>query len=122
MSIGLRLDLKDHTTSTSTHLEWHNGHLTPTTDDTPKKPMIIMTPVNVPVLVRIETGNQSAATPPVPVDSFTTPRPAARWLHQVFETTCDAVPSTVALECEQTRVNYAELDAQANQLAHHLPS
>jgi non-ribosomal peptide synthetase component F len=56
------------------------------------------------------------------VDSFTTPKPAARWLHQVFETTCDAVPSTVALECEQMRVTYAELDAQANKLAHHLRS
>jgi non-ribosomal peptide synthetase-like protein len=57
-------------------------------------------------------ASMNAAVPP--------PRSAVRWLHQVFETTCDAVPSAVAVECEQVQVTYAELEARANQLAHHL--
>src|SRR5947209_10787870 len=65
-------------------------------------------------------GSRFVAVAPVPMDLFAAPWPAVRWLHQVFETTCDAVPSTVALECEEVRFTYAELDARANQLAHHL--
>lgn len=75
---------------------------------------------NVRDLGGIKTRNKSVVTISVPMDSFTAPRTTVRWLHQVFETTCDTVPSTVALECEQVRLTYAELDARANQLAHHL--
>jgi non-ribosomal peptide synthetase-like protein len=44
-------------------------------------------------------------------------RPARR-MHQVFEKTCDAVPTAVAVECERDRITYRELDGRANQLAH----
>src|SRR5205807_1128299 len=71
------------------------------------------------------SGNAPVVTTRVP---FAAPRiraderarPAARWLHQVFEATCDTVPSAIALEHEQTRLTYRELDVLANRLAHHL--
>ncbi|GDY33429.1 Pls/PosA family non-ribosomal peptide synthetase [Gandjariella thermophila] len=44
-------------------------------------------------------------------------RPVRR-MHQVFEKTCDAVPSAVAVECGRERLTYWELDERANQLAH----
>ncbi|WP_369358278.1 Pls/PosA family non-ribosomal peptide synthetase [Streptomyces sp. cg2] len=47
-----------------------------------------------------------------------------RWggtrLHRVFETTCDRMPSATALECGGHVLTYAELDARANRIAHHL--
>src|SRR5436305_15078978 len=66
------------------------------------------------------TRIESVATVAASMNGVPAPRSAVRWLHQVFETTCDAMPSAVALECEQLRVTYAELEARANQLAHHL--
>jgi non-ribosomal peptide synthetase-like protein len=41
-------------------------------------------------------------------------------LHQFFEVRCDASPDALALDGELERLTYAELDARANQLAHHL--
>ncbi|MYT33272.1 MULTISPECIES: Pls/PosA family non-ribosomal peptide synthetase [unclassified Streptomyces] len=41
-------------------------------------------------------------------------------LYRVFETTCDRTPSATALECGPHTLTYAELDARANRLAHHL--
>ncbi|MFE3649427.1 Pls/PosA family non-ribosomal peptide synthetase [Streptomyces sp. NPDC059101] len=49
----------------------------------------------------------------------TTRRIATR-LHRLFESTCARVPSATALECGPHVLTYAELDARANQLAHHL--
>jgi non-ribosomal peptide synthetase-like protein len=46
-----------------------------------------------------------------------TRRGAAR-LHDLFEASCDRVPSATALECEEHVLTYAELDARANRLAH----
>ncbi|GAA1184585.1 non-ribosomal peptide synthetase [Streptomyces hebeiensis] len=43
-----------------------------------------------------------------------------RRLHHVFEAACDRTPDATALECGQRTLTYAELDARANQLAHHL--
>ncbi|MGW1072808.1 Pls/PosA family non-ribosomal peptide synthetase [Streptomyces sp. NPDC002537] len=48
------------------------------------------------------------------------PGGAGRRLHAVFEATCDRVASKTALECGPHRLTYAELDARANRLAHHL--
>ena len=41
-------------------------------------------------------------------------------LHQYFEASCDATPGAIALEGDELRLSYAELDARANQLAHYL--
>ncbi|MEU6895508.1 Pls/PosA family non-ribosomal peptide synthetase [Streptomyces sp. NPDC046557] len=41
-------------------------------------------------------------------------------LHRFFEDACDRGPSAVALECGPHRLTYADLDARANQAAHHL--
>ncbi|MFF4532263.1 Pls/PosA family non-ribosomal peptide synthetase [Streptomyces sp. NPDC001407] len=48
------------------------------------------------------------------------PATGAARLHRVFEAACDRSPSATALECEQHRLTYGELDARANQLARHL--
>lgn len=66
-------------------------------------------------------GSLAAVAPPV-TDSKrrSTDVPdgfGARWLHQVFEMSCDERPDAVALECDGTRLTYAELDARANLLA-----
>lgn len=44
-------------------------------------------------------------------------RPTRR-MHQVFERTCDAAPSTMAADCGQLRVTYRELEVRANRMAH----
>ncbi|WP_068004040.1 Pls/PosA family non-ribosomal peptide synthetase [Nocardia pseudobrasiliensis] len=41
-------------------------------------------------------------------------------MHHTFESSCDTAPNAVALECEDSILTYAELDSQANRLAHHL--
>ncbi|MGC5585441.1 Pls/PosA family non-ribosomal peptide synthetase [Ornithinimicrobium sp. W1679] len=41
-------------------------------------------------------------------------------MHHYFEASCDRCPDAVALEWEGGRSTYAELDADANRLAHHL--
>ncbi|MFJ6215197.1 Pls/PosA family non-ribosomal peptide synthetase [Streptomyces sp. NPDC092296] len=41
-------------------------------------------------------------------------------LHLIFESACDRTPSAIALECGRQELTYAELDARANRLAHHL--
>ncbi|MFE7660624.1 Pls/PosA family non-ribosomal peptide synthetase [Streptomyces celluloflavus] len=48
------------------------------------------------------------------------PGGAGRRLHFVFESACDRNPSATALEYRHHRLTYAELDAHANRLAHHL--
>ncbi|MFC4082206.1 Pls/PosA family non-ribosomal peptide synthetase [Amycolatopsis samaneae] len=47
------------------------------------------------------------------------PTTAAR-LHRFFESACDRTPGAIALDCERRLLTYRQLDAQANQLAHHL--
>ncbi|MGY1603683.1 Pls/PosA family non-ribosomal peptide synthetase [Geodermatophilus sp. SYSU D00815] len=41
-------------------------------------------------------------------------------LEQVFEATCDRRPDAVAVDDGELRLTYAQLDARANRLAHHL--
>ncbi|MER7442462.1 Pls/PosA family non-ribosomal peptide synthetase [Micromonospora avicenniae] len=45
-----------------------------------------------------------------------------RRLHHVFESACDRDPSAIALECDDERLTYRELDERANRLANHLRS
>jgi amino acid adenylation domain-containing protein len=40
--------------------------------------------------------------------------------HQIIEAQVQQTPDAIALVCEQTQVSYRELNARANQLAHHL--
>jgi len=46
--------------------------------------------------------------------------PQATCLHQLFEVQVARTPAAVALVCAETRLTYHELNARANQLAHHL--
>jgi amino acid adenylation domain-containing protein len=48
------------------------------------------------------------------------PLPDARCLHEVFEAQASQKPDAVALVFEEQQITYAELNARANQLAHHL--
>ncbi|KZM74315.1 peptide synthetase [Nocardia terpenica] len=41
-------------------------------------------------------------------------------MHHVFESSCDANPDAIALDCAGRTLSYVELDSQANSLAHHL--
>ncbi|MFL4901925.1 Pls/PosA family non-ribosomal peptide synthetase [Streptomyces sp. MMS24-I2-30] len=66
--------------------------------------------------------SHTAALPVVPDPSRTVteaPGTADR-LSRFFEDACDRTPSALALECGSHRLTYAELDARANQVAHHL--
>lgn len=44
--------------------------------------------------------------------------PVAKLVHQMFEVQAEKNPYVLALECEDERFTYAELDQRANQLAH----
>jgi amino acid adenylation domain-containing protein len=46
--------------------------------------------------------------------------PAERCIHELFEAQVERTPEATALVFEGTSVSYAELNAQANRLAHHL--
>ena len=46
--------------------------------------------------------------------------PSTRCIHQLFEEQVARTPQAVALICEDRQLTYAELNARANQLAHHL--
>ncbi|WP_233597088.1 non-ribosomal peptide synthase/polyketide synthase [Corallococcus sp. CA041A] len=46
--------------------------------------------------------------------------PAGATLHHLFESQAERTPETIALQFEDQRLTYAQLDARANQLAHHL--
>ncbi|MEU8844606.1 amino acid adenylation domain-containing protein, partial [Streptomyces roseus] len=48
------------------------------------------------------------------------PYPADRGVHQLFEERAAATPGAVALVFDDEEITYAELDARANRLAHHL--
>ncbi|WP_368667338.1 amino acid adenylation domain-containing protein [Corallococcus sp. AB030] len=46
--------------------------------------------------------------------------PAGATLHNLFESQAERTPETIALQFEDQRLTYAQLEARANQLAHHL--
>ena len=46
--------------------------------------------------------------------------PADRCVHQLFESQVEQTPEAVAIVCNGQRLTYAELNRNANQLAHHL--
>ncbi|MFB1481089.1 non-ribosomal peptide synthase/polyketide synthase, partial [Corallococcus sp. RDP092CA] len=46
--------------------------------------------------------------------------PRGATLHQLFESQAERAPEAIALQFEDQRLTYAQLDARANQLAHHL--
>ncbi|HEX8320035.1 amino acid adenylation domain-containing protein, partial [Longimicrobium sp.] len=48
--------------------------------------------------------------------------PADRCIHELFEAQAERTPGAVALVFEDETLSYAELNARANQLAHHLAS
>ncbi|MEV4442975.1 AMP-binding protein, partial [Streptomyces sp. NPDC049577] len=48
------------------------------------------------------------------------PEATGRRLHSVFEAACHRRPTATALVCASGQFTYAELDAHANRLAHHL--
>ncbi|MFB6715096.1 Pls/PosA family non-ribosomal peptide synthetase [Streptomyces sp. NPDC056358] len=67
-------------------------------------------------------ASHTAAPPVVPTGDRTTSGTAGTvgGLNRFFEDACDRTPSAVALECGPRRLTYAELDARANRVAHHL--
>ncbi|MEV5986747.1 Pls/PosA family non-ribosomal peptide synthetase [Streptomyces sp. NPDC052051] len=68
-------------------------------------------------------ASHTAARPVIPSEDPTRTTPAtdtACRLHEFFESTCDRAPSAVALVCEQRHLTYADLEALANRIAHHL--
>ena len=58
--------------------------------------------------------------PPSPVGRVPRPRSRPVRMHEIFEAGCDGDPGRIAVECGDQRLSYGELDARANQLAHHL--
>jgi amino acid adenylation domain-containing protein len=46
--------------------------------------------------------------------------PDDRLIHTLFENQCDSTPNSIAVVFESQQLTYAELNTQANQLAHHL--
>ncbi|WP_035057026.1 non-ribosomal peptide synthetase [Andreprevotia chitinilytica] len=55
-------------------------------------------------------------------NATTTPQPAAHTIHQLFEAQVAKTPDHLAAVFEGQELTYAELNAQANQLAHYLRS
>jgi amino acid adenylation domain-containing protein len=51
-----------------------------------------------------------------------TPFPADQCLHQLFEQQAERTPDNIALEADNLRLTYNELNTRANRLAHHLRS
>lgn len=46
--------------------------------------------------------------------------PSERCIHELFEAQAAGTPDAVAVVCGEAQLTYAELNARANQLAHHL--
>ncbi|MDZ7967875.1 MAG: amino acid adenylation domain-containing protein [Nostoc sp. DedSLP03] len=49
-----------------------------------------------------------------------TAAPQHQCIHHWFESQCDRTPDNIAVVCENQQLSYSELNARANQLAHHL--
>ncbi|GAC1405868.1 MAG: hypothetical protein NVSMB6_01140 [Burkholderiaceae bacterium] len=71
----------------------------------------------LPMLSREETAQMV-----VEWNATTSPYPRAQTVMQLFERQARRHPQAQALVCEQHTLNYAELNAKANQLAHYLRS
>ena len=71
-------------------------------------------------LHRIDVGQPER--PPLPIESSQPQHPARVWTlaPQRFEAQAARNPDAVAAVCGGTRVSYGELNARANQMAHHL--
>ena len=75
-----------------------------------------------PAPVRVPESRRSTVLDLTPVRKTRLDRADStpRRLHQFFEKACDRTPDAMALLCGEEQFTYAELDAQANQLAHFL--
>ncbi len=66
------------------------------------------------------SGEQVALSPTTVMPPTGRRPPLQTRMHHYFEASCDRTPDALALDWEGGRLTYAELDARANRLAHHL--
>ncbi|MFE7838954.1 amino acid adenylation domain-containing protein [Streptomyces sp. NPDC057474] len=112
---GLRIDLESNpdvygAAETDAHLERFTRFLRALAAAGPDTP-----------LARVHTEEIPAATEPAATDPAATEPPAATaTLHRLFAARAAATPGAVAVSHDGDHLTYAELDARANRLAHHL--